>query len=81
MYQDQSRLIYFNRLLFAKQAKSKEDNTNKAQFEYEPKYIFMHVHIFKGILTIFMKPKEGLNAVFEWKCFQKEHLQRITTQT
>lgn len=37
VYRDQSRLIYFNRLRFAKLAKSTEDDGNKVRSQNEPK--------------------------------------------
>lgn len=39
-YQDQSRLIYFNRLLFAKLAKSTEDDRNKPRSQNKPTTVF-----------------------------------------
>lgn len=60
MYQDQSSLIYFNRLLFAKLAKSKEDNGNKARFENEPTYTFMKLYLLKKLSTLCMNQKENL---------------------
>lgn len=39
VYQDQSRLIYFNRLLFAKLAKSTEDDRNKLRSQNKPKTV------------------------------------------
>lgn len=51
-YQDQSRLIYFNRLLFAKLAKSTEDDRNKPRSQNKPKTVISQSH---NIFLLFWK--------------------------